>query len=417
MEASQIPHWPYELEHLQQAAELSRNQHNTDSKGKNICSDQHRDRTREHGRDELSNPQRYASFLRYQRFYWYKFKTEPPSAKAYFDSASSSHHLLPQDVFSHLIWRKGAKRGRLGKWKTFLRATQLCLSSMLRFQFAAIAVPKHLLCTLEQTDDSCEDPRVSHCQGEHHFCLGQGPYSRGDKDNQRGLSYAQIPRSLRTLQPHRGSAAGFAEVFLLRRLSLAWAPGEQAGRSDSGNRGEGWSSARSCSAHQVPSPLLQDLADSWRCKPSCFSPDGEEASQGSLRSSLPTYPALLSHFISRKSGAGSTPLFSAQLQYNPSLLGRSQLKDWVKEGAWWQQNPKRYNTAFWSSLTTASHVSSYVQKATPALTQFLSGYKIIFFFFSPLPKRIKATKEHKERGGRTAAAWGRWETRGSCLWC
>lgn len=127
-------------------------------------------------------------------------------------------------------------------------------------KFAAIAVPKHLLCTLEQTDDSCEDPKVSHRQGEHHFCLGQGPYSRGDKDNQRGPSYAQIPRSLRTLQPHRGSAAGCAEVFLLQRLSLVWAPGKQAGRSDSGNRGKDWSSAGSCSAHQAPSPLPQDLA-------------------------------------------------------------------------------------------------------------------------------------------------------------
>lgn len=119
----------------------------------------------------------------------------------------------------------------------------MCLSSTLRFQFLATPVPKYLLCTLEQTDDCSEDLKVSCCQGDHHFCLGQVYIAEVTRTTRKIGELCTVTRSLhQTLQPPRGATADFAEVLPHAE--------QQAGRLNSGRRGENWSSARSCSAHQ-----------------------------------------------------------------------------------------------------------------------------------------------------------------------
>lgn len=244
-------------------------------------------------------------------------------------------HLLLQGVFPHPIWGRKAKMGGLGRWQTFLRATQLYLSSTLRFQFVATPVPKYLLCTLEQTDDSC-------CRGEHHFCLGQ---VRTAEVTRTTREIGELRTSNKEPPPDtRRSHCRLAEVLPHAE--------QQAGRLNSGRRGENWSSARSCSAHWGVSSFPASTRPGWflEMKPSCFSPDGEEANQGSAH-----IPHPLSHFISRKSSMGSKPLFSVQLQHNQSLLGHGQFKHWVKKGTWWQQNPKWHKAAFWYTLTKGNH--------------------------------------------------------------
>lgn len=57
-------------------------------------------------------------------------------------------------------------------------------SSTLRFWFAAITVPRYLLHTLECTGGCSEDPaRVSHSQGEHHFCWDRAEVTRTERSD------------------------------------------------------------------------------------------------------------------------------------------------------------------------------------------------------------------------------------------
>lgn len=236
---------------------------------------------------------------------------------------------------------------------------QLHLSSTLIFQFAAITVPEHLLCTLGQIDGYSEDLKVGHYQGEHHFCGAEPSLGTGEQAGRLG--------------PGAGEGLELHQVLL------------------SPSRGE-----------------LLPLFHKTQLIPGHASPASHQTGKKQTKA-LPISLLPLSHFIPRKS---STTLFSAQLQYNPSSLGHNQLKHWIKEGTWWQQTPSNITQHF-GTLMKASHVNSYVQKATPALSVFI-WLRYIFCF----PKRIKATKrEQKGRSGRTAAAWERWETRGSCLWC
>lgn len=283
-------------------------------------------------------------------------------------------HLLLQDVFSHPIWGRKAKRGGLGRQKTFLRATQLCLSSTLRFQFLATPVPKYLLCTLEQTDDCSEDLKVSCCQGDHHFCLGQ-------------VHIAEVTRTTRKIDelctsnkepPPDTPATQRSHCRLCRGSSSRWAAGREIKLRE--KRGELELSQVLLSPSRGKL-LPQDLVDSWRWNPAVSHHMGKKQTRA-----LPTYPPPLSHFISKKSSVGSKPLFFAQLQHNQSLLGHSQLKHWVKEWTWLQQNPSWHKAAFWYTLTKGNHQAVMHRKLLQHPPSF---YLVMRFFFFPSPRGLK----------------------------
>lgn len=81
--------------------------------------------------------------------------------------------------------REEDKEGRAGKVEKTSQSSTVVFMQPAQIPVRRNDCTQQLLCTLERTDDCSEDVKVSLCQGEHYFCPGQAPRSRGE-DKQRG---------------------------------------------------------------------------------------------------------------------------------------------------------------------------------------------------------------------------------------